>query len=61
MKDLRRKAQAAIEYLFMIALSLVMVLIIFRALTQAANNAAEQTAKASEKLASEVTKIIEEG
>ncbi|AFL94603.1 hypothetical protein CL1_0392 [Thermococcus cleftensis] len=60
MRKLRR-AQAAIEYLFMIALSLVMVLIIFRAIQQAANSATRQIETASDKMASELSQIAQEG
>ncbi|WP_457751314.1 class III signal peptide-containing protein [Thermococcus sp.] len=58
MREIRRNGQAAIEYLFMIALSLVIVLIVVRSLRQAANNTAKQISDSSEKITDELQKIV---
>ncbi len=45
-----RRAQAALEYLFMISLALVMVLVVVRALREVASTASRQTEQVSEEI-----------
>ncbi|AFL94385.1 hypothetical protein containing Class III signal peptide motif [Thermococcus cleftensis] len=58
---MKRKAQGAIEYLFMIAAALVIVLIVWRQISGRGSSASEIADTAEDKISSELQQEIDSG
>jgi uncharacterized protein (UPF0333 family) len=58
---MKRKAQGAIEYLFMIAAALVIILIVVRQLQNKGNSAKQTASEAEQSISSSLSSMLQSG